>query len=88
VFGRPVRLWGVQFGAGLLVSSVLFGFLHTLNSVDYFHGRFTFAWGYGVAAFGVGLIYGCLREASGGVLAEAVTHSILDVLARVPTLMP
>ena len=88
VFGRPFRLWGVQFGAGLLVSSVLFGFLHTLNSVDYFHCRFTFAWGYGVAAFAVGLIYGCLREASGSVLVGAVTHSILDVLARVPTLMP
>jgi membrane protease YdiL (CAAX protease family) len=87
-FGRPFRLWGIQFGAGLLVSSVLFGFLHTLNSVDYFHGRFTFAWGYGIATFGVGLLYGCLREVSGSILPGAVTHSLLDVLARVPGLMP
>jgi membrane protease YdiL (CAAX protease family) len=88
VFGRPFRLWGIQFGAGLLVSSGLFGFLHALNSVDYFAGRYTFAWGYSLAAFGVGLLYGCLREISGSVLPGAVTHSILDVLARVPTLIP
>jgi membrane protease YdiL (CAAX protease family) len=83
-FGRPFRLWGVQFGAGLVVSSVLFGFVHALNSVDYFHGQFTFAWGFGVAAFGTGLIYGCLREIGGSVVPGVVTHSILDVLARVP----
>jgi membrane protease YdiL (CAAX protease family) len=88
VFGRPFHLWGVEFGAGLFVSSVLFGFLHASNSVDYFHGRFTFAWGFGVAAFGTGLLYGCLREINGSIVPGAVTHSILDVLARVPTLIP
>jgi membrane protease YdiL (CAAX protease family) len=88
VFGRPLRLGGVQFGAGLLVSSALFGLLHALNSVDYFQGRFTFAWGYGVAALGAGLLYGCLREVSGSVVAGAVTHSVFDVLVRVPALLP
>jgi membrane protease YdiL (CAAX protease family) len=88
VFGRPLRLGGVQYGAGLLVSSALFGFLHALNSVDYFQGRFTFAWGYGVAAFGIGLLYGCLREISGSVVAGAVAHSVFDVVARVPALFP
>ncbi len=86
-FGRPFSLWGIQFGAGLVVSSLLFGFLHTLNSVDYFHGRFTFAWGFGVATVGVGLIFGCLRESTGSVVAGIVAHSVLDVLARIPTLI-
>src|SRR5438105_12072252 len=48
-FGRPLRFLGVQFGAGLLVSALLFGFLHPLNMVDYFHGQLTFAWGFGIA---------------------------------------
>jgi membrane protease YdiL (CAAX protease family) len=86
-FGRPYRLGGIQFGMGLLVSTALFGFLHTLNTVDYFHGRFTFAWGFGVAALGTGLIFGCLREGAGSIVAPAVAHSILDVLARIPTLI-
>ena len=46
-FGRPFRLSQVQFGFGLFMSAFLFGFLHTLNSVDYFQHRFTFAWGFG-----------------------------------------
>ncbi len=87
-FGRPFCVGGIRFGAGLLVSSVLFGFLHTLNTLDYFEGRFTFAWGSGVAALGTGLIFGCLRESTGSVVAGVVTHSLLDVLARVPALIP
>ena len=86
-FGRPFRVRSVEFGAGLLVSTVLFGFLHTLNTVDYFLGRFTFAWGFGVATLGTGLLFACLREATGSILAGVVTHGILDVLASVPKLI-
>ena len=43
-FGRPWQVLGLQFGVGLIVSSLLFGFIHALNTVDYFSGRFEFAW--------------------------------------------
>jgi membrane protease YdiL (CAAX protease family) len=86
-FGRPFRFMGVQFGVGLLVSSLLFGFLHALNSVDYFQGRFTFAWGYGVATIFVGLLYGCLRENTGSIIAGTITHAVVDVLVQVPVLI-
>jgi membrane protease YdiL (CAAX protease family) len=86
-FGRPFRFLGVQFGFGLLVTSLLFGFLHTLNSVDYFHDRFTFAWGFGVANIGTGLLYGCLRESTDTVVASIVTHAILDILVIIPGLI-
>ena len=86
-FGRPWRFLGVQFGMGLIVSSVLFGFLHALNSVDYFGGRFTFAWGFGIANVFTGLLYGCLRETTGSVVAPVVTHATLDVLVIIPGLV-
>jgi membrane protease YdiL (CAAX protease family) len=86
-FRRPFEFPGVRFGAGLLVSALLFGFLRALNSVDYFQGRLTFAWGLGVANVGTGLLYGCLRESTGSVLAGAVTHAVLDVLVIVPGLI-
>jgi membrane protease YdiL (CAAX protease family) len=86
-FGRPFRVLGIQFGMGLLVSSLLFGFLHALNSVDYFQGRFTFAWGFGIANIFTGLLYGCLRETTGGILAPVVTHATLDVLVIIPGLI-
>ena len=87
-FGRPLRLGGVQFGAGLIIMSLLFGFLHALNPVDYFQGRFAFAWGYGVATFCVGLLYGFLRETTGGIVAPAITHGVLDVMARLSSFVP
>src|SRR5258705_24354 len=31
---------------GIFISSLLFGFLHALNTVDYFRGRWDFAWWY------------------------------------------
>lgn len=69
---------------GLLVSALLFGFLHTLNSVDYFNGRFTFAWGFGAAAIGAGLFYGCLREKTDSIVACVVAPALLDILVIMP----
>ena len=86
-FGRPFRLAGINFGFGVLVSSLLFGFLHALNSVDYFHGNFNFAWWYGVQSVFVGLFYGCLRETTGSIVTGGVTHGLTDVLAHVPGLI-
>ena len=86
-FGRPFQLVGMQFGIGLLISALLFGFLHVLNSVDYFQGRFTFAWGFGVANVFTGLLYGSLRESAGSVVAPIVTHATLDVLVIIPAII-
>jgi membrane protease YdiL (CAAX protease family) len=86
-FGRPFCVLKIQFGAGLLISSLLFGLLHAPNSIDYFEGRFSFAWGFGIANICTGLFYGCLREVTGGVLAGAVTHGTLDVLVIIPSLI-
>ena len=83
-FGRPCRLLGVQFGMGLIVSSLLFGLVHALNSVDYFSGSYTFNWWYGLAT--VMFPYGFLREKTGSVGAPSVTHRLLDVLLVVPSL--
>jgi len=59
-FGRPHRFLGINFGVELLVSSFLFGFLHALNSVDYFQGHFTFAWDF----VSVPLARACYMDAS------------------------
>lgn len=86
-FGRPFRVRGVSFGAGLIVSTVLFAFLHTLNPVDYFHGRYPFAWGLGAVTLGSGLLFAWLREATGSVAAGIIAHSLIDILASVPKMI-
>jgi membrane protease YdiL (CAAX protease family) len=86
-FGRPIHVLGLDFGPGLAVSSLLFGFLHVLSPVDYFHGHYQFAWWYGVENCFVGLFYGCLREKTDSVVAGGVTHGLVNVLARVSVII-
>jgi CAAX protease family protein len=68
---------------GILVSSLLFGFLHALNTVDYFRGRWDFAWWYALQSFFIGLFYGVLRARTGSVLPGAIAHGLGDVLAQI-----
>jgi hypothetical protein len=82
-FGRSFHVLGLDFGYGLVVSSLMFGFLHALNTVDYFHGHYEFAWWYALQNFFIGLFYGCLREGTDSVVAGGVTHGLVNVLARV-----
>lgn len=87
-FGRPLTLLGVRFGPGLLVSSLLFGLIHALNTVDYFGGRYDFAWLWLVVNFFCGLFFGVLRERTGSVLPGAIVHGLDDVLAQIPSQLP
>jgi membrane protease YdiL (CAAX protease family) len=86
-FGCPWRFLGLDFGIGLFVSSALFGFIHVLNTVDYFSGRFDFAWLWWFPNFAGGLFFGILRARTKSVLAGGIIHGLTDVLARVPALL-
>ena len=79
VFGKPWRIRGIRFGAGLVVTSLVFGLLHGLNTVDYFHGRYSFDWGWAGITIVTGLLFGVIREATGTVWPGAVVHGLLDV---------
>jgi membrane protease YdiL (CAAX protease family) len=87
-FGRPWRFFGVDFGLGLLVSAALFGLIHVFNTVDYFGGRWDFAWLWWFPNFAAGLFFGSLRERTKSIMAGGIVHGISDVLARVPALLP
>jgi uncharacterized protein len=87
-FGRPWTLLRVQFGPGLLISALLFGFIHALNTVDYFSGQFHFAWLWMLVNFFSGLFLGVLRERTGSVLPGAIVHGLGDVFGSLPALLP
>lgn len=81
-WGRPWRLLGVPFGAGLIVAALLFGAVHALNPFDYFGGHYRFNGWHALTT--IAAPYGFLRERTGSVLTPAVTHGLLNVLMRVP----
>jgi len=87
-FGRPWRMLGFEFGLGLLVSSLLFGLVHALNTVDYFHGRWDFGWSMGAQSVIVGLFYGLLRTKTQSVVPGAIIHGLSDIFAFTASLRP
>jgi membrane protease YdiL (CAAX protease family) len=86
-FGQPFRLRGIAFGPGLIVSALLFGLIHALNTVDYFEGRWTFAWLWVAPNVVTGLFVGWLRQARQSIYPGAIVHGVSDVLGRIPGLM-
>jgi hypothetical protein len=81
-FGRPMRLFGVQFGAGLIVASILFGLLHAFNTYDSAIGFASLSWGWALSATFSGLLFGMLREKTGTLVAPGVAHGLPDAVGE------
>lgn len=79
VFGRPWHISSIPVGAGLFLSAILFGFLHALNTVDYFRGHFVFAWSWALATTATGTLLGMIREKTGSLIPGMIAHGLLDV---------
>lgn len=69
-FGRPYEVAGVAFGAGLIVSALLFGLAHPLTSLE------GIPWPWAVWTAAGGLLFGFLREKTGSALAPATAHGL------------
>ncbi len=81
-FGHPIRLFGIPFGAGLVIASLLFGLLHVLNSYDPALGFSSLAWGELWGNLLAGLFFGVIREKSGSILAPAIAHGLPDAVGE------
>lgn len=81
-FGRPVGLFGIQFGAGLIIASLLFGLNHALNTYDPAIGLSSLDWSWAVRTFAAGLFFGVLREKTGTLLAPGLAHGLLDAFGE------
>jgi len=81
-FGRPWHFLGVQFGAGLILASLLFGLLHAFNTYDAAIGLGSLSWGWAISSSMAGLFFGVLREKTGTLLAPAIAHGLPDALGE------
>lgn len=81
-FGRPMRMFGVQFGWGLIIASLLFGFLHAFNTYDPTAGFASLSWGSALASAGAGLMFGVIREKTGTLLAPGIAHGLPDAVGE------
>jgi membrane protease YdiL (CAAX protease family) len=81
-FGRPMCLFGIQFGAGLIITSVLFGFLHAFNTYNSMTGFRSLSWGWAIFATFSGLFFGFMREKTGTLLAPGIAHGLPDAVGE------
>lgn len=81
-FGRPMRLFGVQFGAGLIIASPQFGLWHADNTYDPALGFSSLAWGWGFWTFVAGLLFGTLRQKAGTLVAPGLAHGLPDAVGE------
>lgn len=81
-FGRTMRLLGIQFGAGLIVSSLLFGLLHVFNTFDPAIGFASLGWGALIGNVLAGLFFGFIREKTGTLLAPSIAHGFPDAIGE------
>jgi membrane protease YdiL (CAAX protease family) len=72
VFGRPKRFLGVNWGWGLIISSVFFGLWH----LGWKSGMLE--WPHVLWTMFAGLIFGFVREKSESVIAPALLHGIMN----------
>ena len=72
VFGRPNHFFGISWGWGLIISSVLFGLWH----LGWKPG--TLEWPHVLWTVFAGLIFGLVREKSESIIAPAILHGILN----------
>lgn len=72
VFGNPKRFFGISWGWGLIISSVLFGLWHLGWKLDMLE------WPHVLWTMFAGLCFGFVREKSESVIAPAVLHGIMN----------
>lgn len=70
LLGKKYRLFGVNFGFGLILSAILFGFVHYL---------FGAGWS-GLLTMFAALLFGWLREQTGGILAPTLFHGFGNII--------
>jgi uncharacterized protein len=77
-WGRPWRIWGTQFGPGLLMASLLFGVPHIYQiGAD----RINILMGVG-ACLG-GLFFGLIREKTGSITAGVIAHGVANAAGQI-----
>jgi membrane protease YdiL (CAAX protease family) len=82
-FGKPYILFGVPVGWGLVIASLVFGLTHMGILRYLLVASDSLTWGWGFWTFFGGLVFGFVREKSGGILAPALLHGLPQAVASV-----
>lgn len=80
-FGKPYKFFGVNWGWGIVIASVLFGLMHILNIGILVDGNWQLTPWWGVWTFFAGLVLGFMREKTGSIAASTLLHGLPQGIA-------
>jgi membrane protease YdiL (CAAX protease family) len=80
-FGKPFQFFGVNWGWGIVITSLLFGFMHVLNLGSLGRGDWHLEWWWGLWTFFGGLVKGFVREKTGSIVAPTILHGLPQGIA-------
>jgi len=80
-WGKPFRFFGVNWGWGVVITSVLFGLMHVLNVGGLMSAAWRPEWWWGFWTFFGGLVLGFVREKTGSIVAPTILHGLPQAIA-------
>ena len=80
-FGKPFQFYGVHWGWGIIITSILFGLMHVLNLGSLAIGDWQLTPWWGFWTFFAGLVNGFVREKTGSIVAPTILHGLPQGIA-------
>ena len=80
-FGKPLQLFGVQWGWGAVIASALFGLMHVLNLGGLVAHQWHLTPWWCFWTFFSGLVFAFVREKTGSIAAPALLHGLPQGIA-------
>lgn len=75
-WGRPFQFFGVPWGWGALITSLLFGLMHVFNLGSLIVGNWQLEPWWGLWTFFGGLAFSLVREKTGSITASTILHGL------------
>jgi uncharacterized protein len=79
-FGCPFRFFGTAWGWGLPIAALFFSLWHVLSPINPLASQYGLALPWGLWTFAAGLIFGLVREKTGGLIVPVFLHGVLNFL--------
>jgi uncharacterized protein len=80
-FGRPFQFFGVPWGWGAVIASVLFGLMHVINLWGLISQQWHLTPWWGLWTFSTGLVLAFVREKTGSIFAPTLLHGLPQGIA-------
>jgi membrane protease YdiL (CAAX protease family) len=80
-FGRPFVFFGIHWGWGAVIASVLFALMHVINLGSLIAGQWHLTPWWGLWTFFGGLVFAFVREKTGSIAAPALLHGLPQGIA-------